>query len=1047
MSNKFKLIKLYNHYIYERSSDLIRSKPISEWDYYDLSKIFEYYTCIHLSEQTGKPFYEYDDINPSFKEDNRMSKQDTGIDASDLDKSIVQCKLRTNNLSLKECCTFFASQIIMCKETKKPIIRWENMILSRNSESKLSEHLQFSKDEERFEDITFETKEVLNYCQYLLNNPPIYNSDEDNFVELRDYQNEAIDIIQKNNNSIICIPTGCGKNVIIIHSMLEKKKYLILVPRIILMEQIKEEIIRFRPNLKNKIQCIGDSSKTEVIKKDIVICVYNSIGLINIPFTDFEKIYIDEAHHINLPQIYYDVEDNIDDNEDGNEDSEDSYDSDNKDYNKESYIGKIVKLKEYKNNVYLSATIDGIDGFVMYKKEIREMIELGYISDYQIHIPIFNNDPDDKAICNHLIKNYRNIILYCSSQNEGKRINELMNKLMKGCSEYIDCNTNKKKRNEIIRKYKEGNFPFLVNVRILIEGFDAPITKGVCFMHLPSNKTTLIQIIGRSLRKHSDKTFANIILPFSNDKDENSINQFLKIMSLNDRRIKKSFVRKTIGGYISIEKNNESEESQIVENELELKYNLIFDNMGECLNGTEVWEFKLEKVKKYMDENDKRPSSKNIDKEIKKLGKWIEHQNTKYKNKSFIMKNEEIYNKWTEFINDPKYSKYFLSNEEKSIFKLEDVKKYIDDNNKRPSQGDDNKEIIRMARWVQVCEKKCKNKSFIIKNEGFYTKWIKFINDPKYSKYFLTREEDWILKLEETKRYIDNNNKRPSQVDFDEQIKTLGHWTSNQLKIYKKKSEIMKNEEIYNKWIEFINDSKYSIYFLSNEEVWNMKLEEVKKYIDDNNKKPSSGKDSNDKIKQLGNWIGHQLTNYKNKSQIMTNEEIYKKWTEFINDPKYSKHFLTEEDNWIFKLEEVKKYIDNNNKRPSGTNKNEEIQKLGSWIYCQTEKYKKKVEIMTNEEIYKNWTEFINDPKYSKHFLSNEEKWNMKLEKVKEYIDDNNKRPSGKNKNDEIQKLSSWISDQLINYKQKSRKRIMSNEEIRKKWTDFINDPKYSKYF
>ena len=873
MSDKLKLIRLYNHYIYERSSDLIRSKPISEWDYYDLSNIFEYYTCIRLSEQNENTFYEYDDINPSFKEDNRMSKQDTGIDASDLDKSIVQCKLRMNNLTLKECSTFFASQVIMCKETKKPIIRWEKMILSRNSESKLSEHLQFSKDEERFEDITFETKEVLNYCQYLLNNPPTYDSDEDNFVELRYYQNEAIDIIQKNNNSIICIPTGCGKNVIIIHSMLEKKKYLILVPRIILMEQIKEEIIRF--NLKNKIQCIGDSSKVEVINKDIIICVYNSIGLINIPFGDFEKIYVDEAHHINLPEIYYDNE--YDD--DGNDEYENEP-------NKESYIDKIAKLKQYKNNVYLSATIDDIDDFVMYKKEIREMIELGYISDYQIHIPIFNNDPDDKAVCKHLIQNYRNIILYCSSQNEGKRINKLMNKLMKGCSDYIDCNTNKKKRKDIIRKYKEGKIPFLVNVRILVEGFDAPITKGVCFMHLPSNQTTLIQIIGRALRKHSDKTFANIILPFSKDEDENSINQFLKIMSLNDRRIKKSFSEKTIGGYISIENINEDNDNEYEksENELELKYNLIFDNMGEFLNGTEVWELKLEKVKKYIDENDKRPSSsENIDKEINQLGTWISTQLQNYKKKTEIMKNDKIYNQWTDFINDSKYSKYFLSNEEKWIFKLEEVKKYINENDKKPSSYGSNKEIKQLATWINCQNQNYKKKSQTMKNDEIYNQWTNFINDSKYSKYFLSNEEQWNIKLEEVKKYIDENDKRPSSSEnIDKEIKQLAAWINCQNKNYKDKLYIMKNDEIYNQWTDFINDSKYSKYFLSNEEQWNIKLEEVKKYIDENDKRP---------IKQLATWINTQLHNYNKVKKSMKNDEIYKQWTDFINDPKYSKYF------------------------------------------------------------------------------------------------------------------------------------------------------------
>ena len=39
-----------------------------------------------------------------------------------------------------------------------------------------------------------------------------------------------------------------------------------------------------------------------------------------------------------------------------------------------------------------------------------------------------------------------------------------------------------------------------------------------------------------------------------------------------------------------------------------------------------------------------------------------------------------------------------------------------------------------------------------------------------------------------------------------------------QLKNYKKKKEIMSNEEIYNKWTEFINDKKYISYFQSNEE-------------------------------------------------------------------------------------------------------------------------------------------------------------------------------------------------------------------------------------
>jgi superfamily II DNA or RNA helicase len=151
------------------------------------------------------------------------------------------------------------------------------------------------------------------------------------------------------------------------------------------------------------------------------------------------------------------------------------------------------------------------------------MIDLKYLCDYQIHIPIFNDDPTNKNICEYLIQNYRNIIIYCNSQKEGMQLNKLMNELQLNCSSYIDCHTSKKLRNNIIDKYKKGDIPFLINVRILVEGFDAPITKGVCFMHLPTNKTTLIQIIGRCLRLHPTKNIANIILPFSSIEDEGSL--------------------------------------------------------------------------------------------------------------------------------------------------------------------------------------------------------------------------------------------------------------------------------------------------------------------------------------------------------------------------------------------------------------------------------------------------------------------------------------------------------------------------------------------
>ena len=88
-----------------------------------MCKIFEYYTCIKLSEEYQKSFYEYNDIYPNFKEIHKMSRNYTGIDCSDMDNTILQCKLRTNNLTLKECGTFLGYRVIFSNVLNKPIIR------------------------------------------------------------------------------------------------------------------------------------------------------------------------------------------------------------------------------------------------------------------------------------------------------------------------------------------------------------------------------------------------------------------------------------------------------------------------------------------------------------------------------------------------------------------------------------------------------------------------------------------------------------------------------------------------------------------------------------------------------------------------------------------------------------------------------------------------------------------------------------------------------------------------------------------------------------
>ena len=969
--------KIYNINIYERFLDLKNSNK-EELDNNDLWKIFEWYSCLELSKEYNKQFYEYDDIDPTFKEINKMSRNDTGIDCSDLDKTIVQCKLRKNALTWKECSTFFGSQNIFSSELNKTIVRWEKLIIARNNDSCLSEHLLERK--ELFIDRPYDKNTLINFCENLIINPPSYPI-INNEYKLRDYQLESIELIKQNKkNVIISLPTGTGKNSVIIYSFENNKKYLILVPRIILMDQLKEEIIKHKPILKNKIQLIGDTNNKFNENKLITICVFNSVALLKEHFNTFEKIYIDEAHHINKPEIYYydneenDIRDNIEDIIEDNE--ENDYIEDEKDdtedelVNVKTYTQIIKDLVQYNNNVYLSATIDKTNNFEYYNKDIREMINLGYLCDYTIHIPIYTEDPDNKKICNHLLQNYRNIIIYCNSQKEGKEINKLMNELQNNSSEYIDCNTPKKKRNDIITKYKKGDIPFLVNVRILVEGFDAPITKGVCFLHLPNNKTTLIQIIGRALRLHPTKTIANIILPFSSKEDEKNICNFLKVMAKNDSRIKKSFENKKMGGYISIEKEDVEDDNEDDNDNIEFKYNMIYSSMCKLQNGNEIWMKKLEEVKKYIDENEKRPSCK--DKDTKLLSIWLIRQICNYKTKKYNMTNLEIYNKWTDFINDEKYKKYFQSNEDNWKQKLQQVIEYIDINKKKPYTESRNNDIQILGRWLSSQIRNYKTKQQIMSNPEIYNKWTDFINDEKYKKYFISNKDMWHEKLQQMIKYINTNNKKPSETDDNYNIKSSAKWIQTQIRNYKAKKNIMLDEEIYNKWTEFINDDKYKKYFISNEDYWTEKFKQLKDYIDTNKTKPSNN-DKNKEIVMMKIWLNTQLSSYKPKTKIMSNPEIYNKWTDFINDDKYKIYFQSNEDYWKERLQQVIKYIDINNKRPSPHDKNANTRSIGQWISDQLKKYKTKNHIMSYPEIYAKWTNFINDDKYKKYFQSNEE--------------------------------------------------------------------------
>ena len=410
------------------------------------------------------------------------------------------------------------------------------------------------------------------------------------------------------------------------------------------------------------------------------------------------------------------------------------------------------------------------------------------------------------------------------------------------------------------------------------------------------------------------------------------------------------------------------------------------------------------------------------------------------------MKDETIYKLWTEFINDEKYKKYFLSQYDTFINNLNELKLYIDTHNQRPSQHNKDKTIKSMGKWIGTCQNNYTKKDRNMKDETIRKLWEDFINNEKYKKYFLSQYDSFVFNLNELKTYIDNHNKRPPESSKDKTIKSMGIWIGNYQKNYTKKDRNMKDETIYKLWTEFINDKKYKKYIQlpTMLELFNNNLNELKLYIDTHNERPSQSS-KNKTIKNIASWIGTCQTNYTKKLQNMKDETIYKLWTEFINDEKYKKYFLSQYDTFINNLNELKLYIDTHNQRPSQHNKDKTIKSMGKWIGTCQNNYTKKDRNMKDETIRKLWEDFINNEKYKKYFLSQYDSFVFNLNELKLYIDTHNKRPSKESKDKTIKRLGQWISACQRNYTKKKER--MADENIRKLWEDFINNEKYKKHF
>ncbi len=543
---------------------------------------------------------------------------------------------------------------------------------------------------------------------------------------------------------------------------------LIMVPTLVLVHQWFAEALKMGFK-EDTIYRIGYEDKNNFTEENmlsrLVIRVYNSFPIVLPYFARFRKVFIDEAHRVFTSSVYeeqmYEVYANAD------EEEEDKEEEKNSAGNKETYIVQLRNaIREHTISVLLSATIDPIANWLYYSYSIRDAIKAGYIADYQLICPIFNDDPSDNNVAEYIIKKGEtHCIIYTSTIEKCESFTAILNRLLPGSAAFIHSGISKMERQEILARFDNGDLRFMVNVKVLSEGFNSPVCSSIVFLHVSTNDTFTIQCIGRALRLHPSKTVANIYLPFHTESQEKQIGTFLQHLCQTDPVFQHTCQTKTVGIYLTLERGQVDGKEETNTQLIEHRYDLVYDSMGTCTS-EDVWERRRREWETMYQKLQKRPSKWSDDKEEKRASSWSIAQRREYRlgtlDPAKITKlNQTVGWEWVIDTWPTQFENW--------------IKQY-QKNGKPPCQIADDINERKAANW--------QTKQRVSYNRGIMPeKYIQQLNNTEGWTWATTA---WFDQLEDWKKHYKMLGKKPSQTSSDPDIARSGQWQNQQRLRYKR---------------------------------------------------------------------------------------------------------------------------------------------------------------------------------------------------------------------------------------------------------------------
>ena len=447
------------------------------------------------------------------------------------------------------------------------------------------------------------------------------------------------------------------------------------------------------------------------------------------------------------------------------------------------FMSATPRIYKIEDTEYEESDMNNIFGNNVYKYEMREAINKGYICDYDIYLPDITLDKkqiliDDMKEANidinkemlieskYILRSidelsYNKTICYLRSHEEVKVFESALNEMNKYYNLDLNINsiistTKKDDRKKIIdefRSYKGKSL--LLSVQILDECIDIAECDSIFMSKVCSSKIKCIQRIMRSTRrdKNNKNKKAGIFL-YCDEYDE--MVQFMTDMKEFDVGFNVDKVK--IVNYQRENKTNVYSRKDDVEKYVNIDKFIVEVSI---LNYEERWIQNYTKIIDYDKHYHKCPSQY-IENEVK-LNRWFRCQVRASQGKgTYRMTNKRLeLLKVLSFWGENHDSKWMQN------YKL--LLQYDEQFGKRPSFNDENEKIRGLSVWYthQITTKETLAKQRLDLLES-----ISFWDNDNDSKWF-----DIYNKI---LQYSKTHNKRPSKHSKNDEIKKWGHWICTQ---------------------------------------------------------------------------------------------------------------------------------------------------------------------------------------------------------------------------------------------------------------------------